>query len=146
MQFYSIRRRNTVSELRPEENTCNTGSTNKAPKSDNNQPCGSRSTAGSKRKCKATRNNVNNVSASSITKKSQNTRDDVPPEIRRFKEACDGKKGASVILTKNFLKDVHYNSPDIFTGRDAYETLGVNCSDSDSRIRQRFESFRYISS
>ena len=144
MQFYLIRRRNTRSELSREENTYNAGSTNKASKSDNNQPRGSRFTAGSKKKYKATRNNVNNVSASSIPQKSQNTRDDVPPEIRRFKEACDGNKGASVILTKDFLKDLYYNSPDVFTGRDASEILGVNCSDSDSRIRQRFRKLSLL--
>ena len=87
---------------------------------------------------------MNNVSASSIPKKLQNTHDDIPSEMRRFKEACDRNKGSSVILTNDFLKDLYYNSLDVFTGRDGYEILGVNCSDSDSRIRQRFRKLSLL--
>ena len=79
------------------------------------------------KKYKATRNSLNNVSARSIPKKTHNTRDDVPPEIISFEETCDGNKGRSVLLKKNFFKDLCYDSPMVFTGRDAYEILGVNC-------------------
>ena len=104
MQFYLFRRRDTGSELPPKNNKCNTESTNKGPKSDNTKSCGSRFTAGSKKKCKANRNDVNNVSASLILREWQTTCNDVPPEIKRFTETCDGNKCASVILTKIFLR------------------------------------------